>query len=381
MATRVEVSPTLLAWASERSGRDPQDLEEKFPKLGAWARGDIRPTLKQLEKFARATDTPVGFLLLSEPPEERLPVPDFRTIPRGGSSRPSPNLLDTIFLCEQRQDWYRDYLRSNGADRLEFVGSLGLKADIAKAAAKIQTRLDFGLDARREMSSWSEALREFAERAEDAGILVMINGVVGSNTHRTLDPDEFRGFALVDSVAPIVFVNGADTKAAQIFTLAHELAHVWLGRPALSNARLDMKPNQAVERWCNAVAAELLVPMKTLRAEFVSDAELQDEVSRLARLFRVSTLVLLRRVFDAGYLNWGDYQAAFEQELSQIKEKKRATGGDFYKTQPVRTSKRFTRAVVADTLEGRTLHRDAFQMLGIRKHETFTELGERLGVL
>jgi Zn-dependent peptidase ImmA (M78 family) len=381
MATRVEVSPTLLAWASERSGRDPQDLEGKFPKLEAWTRGEIRPTLKQLEKFARATDTPVGFLLLSEPPDERLPVPDFRTIPRGRSARPSPNLLDTIFLCEQRQDWYRDYLRTNGSDPLEFVGSLSLKGDIVTAASLIQERLDFGLTARRQMSSWSEALREFAERAEDAGVLVMINGVVGSNTHRILDPDEFRGFALVDSTAPIVFVNGADTKAAQIFTLAHELAHIWLGRPALSNVRLDMKPDQAVERWCNAVAAELLVPMDTLRAEFARNAELQEEVSRLARLFRVSTLVLLRRVFDAGYLDWGDYQAAFEKELTQIKEKRKATGGDFYKTQPVRTSKRFARAVVADTLEGRTLHRDAFQMLGIRKHETFTELGERLGVL
>ena len=381
MATRVEVSPTLLAWASERSGRDPQDLGEKFPKLGAWASGDIRPTLKQLENFARATDTPVGFLLLDEPPDERLPVPDFRTIPRGASSRPSPNLLDTIFLCEQRQEWYRGYLRANGAARLAFVGSLGLKTDTTKAAKRIQEQLDFGLAARREMSSWSEALREFAERAEDSGVLVMINGVVGSNTHRKLDPDEFRGFALVDDTAPVVFVNGADTKAAQIFSLAHELAHVWLGKPALSNARLDMKPDQSVERWCNTVAAELLVPMEALRTEFSKQAILQDEVSRLARLFRVSTLVLLRRVFDAGYLNWSDYQAAFRQELSRITEKKRATGGDFYKTQPVRTSKRFTRAVVADTLEGRTLHRDAFQMLGIRKHETFTELGERLGVL
>jgi Zn-dependent peptidase ImmA (M78 family) len=380
MAVRVEVSPTLLEWASERSGRDPAELGERFPKLDAWASGDTKPTLKQLEKFARATDTPVGFLLLQEPPEERLPVPDFRTIPTGMSSRPSPNLLDTIFLCEQRQEWYRGYLRATGNDVLPFVGSLRPESDIVKSARQIRRILDFDLAERREMSSWSEALREFAERAEDAGVLVMINGVVGSNTHRKLDPDEFRGFALVDDTAPVVFINGADTKAAQIFTLAHELAHVWLGEPALSNARLDMKTDQVVERWCNAVAAELLVPMDALRSEYSDQEPLRDQMTRLARLYRVSTLVVLRRIFDAGYLSWSQYQSAFSEELSRLSEKKRATGGDFYKTQPVRTSKRFARALVADTLEGRTLHRDAFQLLGIRKYETFTELSERLGV-
>jgi Zn-dependent peptidase ImmA (M78 family) len=380
MATRVEVSPGLLTWASERSGVDPQDLGEKFPKLEAWASGEVRPTLKQLEKFARATYTPMGFLLLKEPPDERLPVPDFRTIPKGASSRPSPNLLDTIFLCEQRQEWFRGYMQSIGSDPHPFVGSLNLKTDIVKAAKLMREQLRFDLDSRSEMSSWSEALREFAERAEDAGVLVMINGVVGSNTHRKLDPEEFRGFALVDDRAPVVFINGADTKAAQIFTLAHELAHIWLGSPALSNPRLDMKPNQEVERWCNAVAAELLVPMQALRAQYSEESPLKDEVSRLARLYRVSTLVVLRRIFDAGYLGWEKYRRAFAAEMSYIAERKRATGGDFYKTQPVRASKRFARAIVVDTLEGRTLHRDAFQLLGIRKHETFTELGERLGV-
>jgi len=109
MAVRVDVAPTLLAWASERSGRDPEELGERFP-LEAWSSGETRPTLKQLEKFARATDTPVGFLFLQAPPEEQLPVPDFRTMPGLEPDRPSPNLLETIFICEQRQEWYRGYM-------------------------------------------------------------------------------------------------------------------------------------------------------------------------------------------------------------------------------------------------------------------------------
>ncbi len=378
MAVRVDVAPSLLAWASERSGRDPEELGERFP-LHAWSSGETRPTLKQLEKFARATDTPVGFLFLQAPPEEQLPVPDFRTMPGGETDRPSPNLLETIFICEQRQEWYRGYMQATGGDSLDFIGSLKTTTKVTTAANRIRRAIGFDLADRREFANWSEALREFAERAEDAGVLVMISGVVGSNTRRKLDPAEFRGFALVDDLAPVVFVNGADTKAAQIFTLAHELAHIWLGQPALSNPRLNVRSDQAVERWCNAVAGELLVPMDSLRNEYSGQSPLAEELARLARLYKVSTLVVLRRLFDADYLQWEDYEAAFADELSRITEARGASGGNFYYTQPVRTSKRFARAILADTQEGRTLHRDAFRLLGVRKYKTFEELGEHLG--
>jgi Zn-dependent peptidase ImmA (M78 family) len=379
MPVRVDVKPALLTWAAERSGRDPADLRRRFPRLPEWLEEEARPTVRQLEGYAQATDTPFGYMLLPEPPEEPMPVPDFRTMPRGRTSRPSPNLLDTIYLCEQRQDWYRSYLRGNGAPPLTFVGSLDTGMAVGDAARRIQDELDFGVDARRQLSSWSEALRAFAERVEDSGILVMVSGVVASNTHRKLDPEEFRGFALVDDLAPVIFVNGADTKAAQIFTLAHELVHVWLGQTALSNAKLDMRGDDGIERWCNAVAAEFLVPEDALRHEFDAGAPIADEVSKLARHFKVSTLVVLRRIFDAGHLSWRSYQDAYKEELSRIGEVATAGGGNFYNTQPVRTSKRFARAILSDTLEGRTLHRDAFRLLGVRKYETFRELADHLG--
>jgi Zn-dependent peptidase ImmA (M78 family) len=136
-----------------------------------------------------------------------------------------------------------------------------------------------------------EALREFIAQADDAGVLVMCSGVVLNNNRRRLDADEFRGFALTDELAPVVFINGADTKAAQMFTLAHELAHLWAGETALSDASLASVPAHAVERWCNQVAAELLVPLAVLRGEFRAEERLMDEVGRLARRFKVSTLV------------------------------------------------------------------------------------------
>ena len=104
---RVNVQPSLLRWARERSGRSVHDLQRRFPKLDSWEQGEVRPTLKQLEAFARTTYTPIGFMFLTEPPVEELPVTDFRTTSGVSVSRPSADLLDTLYLCQQRQEWYR----------------------------------------------------------------------------------------------------------------------------------------------------------------------------------------------------------------------------------------------------------------------------------
>jgi Zn-dependent peptidase ImmA (M78 family) len=212
----------------------------------------------------------------------------------------------------------------------------------------------------------------------------MVNGVVGSNTRRKLDPQEFRGFALADPVAPVVFVNGADLKAVQIFTLAHELAHVWLGDTALSDADLVARPKGRAERWCAAVAGELLVPSDVLEDEHDPEREVTQELARLARRFKVSTLVALRRVHELGSLDAEEYEHEFDRERRRVvdAQRKRAGrgGGNFYNTQPVRVSKRFARAIIGSALDGKTSYEDACAMLGFRKASTLQELGKRLGV-
>lgn len=380
MSVRVEVEPRLLVWARERAGLEVDDLAKRFPNLVDWERGEKAPTLKQLEGFAGATHTPVGFLFLAEPPQEQVPIPDYRTMGDLGVRRPSPDLLDTIFTCQQRQDWYREFAQVTREDPVAFVGSLTTETSVAEAGAAIRDTLRFNAGDRG--ATWTEAIRNLIDHAEGLGVLVMVSGVVGSNTHRKLDPHEFRGFALVDPLAPLVFINGADTKAGQIFTLTHELVHLFLGETALDDADLTATPTLAAERWCNQVAAEVLAPAEEINTEFTAQAPLTDEVERLARRFKVSTLVVLRRVYDVGRLGWDEYRQAYRAELDRILEilGERAGGGNFFNTQPARVSKRFARAVISSALEGQTLHRDAFQMLGIRKQATFEELVSRLGV-
>jgi len=377
---RVSVKPELLRWARERARIPEATLARRLPKLAAWEQGSLQPTLKQVEAFARATHAPIGYLFLETPPVEDIPIPDFRTFAAAQVAQPSANLLDTIYTCQQRQEWYRESLRTEGEDTpLPFVGSATLTTGVADAAERIRSTLGFNLDQRRALPTWTDALRQFITQADNAGILVMVNGVVGNNNRRKLDPGEFRGFALSDPLAPLVFINGADTKAAQMFTLAHELAHIWLGVSALSNVDPASTPTHRVEEWCNQVAAEMLVPLAVLRQQYRAEPDLQEESHRLARVFKVSTLVVLRRLHDAGALSRPEMWDAYEEEVARLVAMSRGSGGDFYLTQAARVSKRFARALVASTLEGRTLYRDAFRLLGFSKLETFRELGRSVG--
>jgi len=382
MSTRVPVNPDLLHWALERGGVSADALAEKFPKLHDWLGGELAPTLKQLEAFAKATHTAIGLLFLPQPPEEPLPIPDFRTLPDARLSRPSADLLDTIYLCQMRQAWYQDYQRLHCSESVTFVGSASVSDGVPGAAARIAQAIGFDLAERQQSPNWSEALRRFISQVEQAGILVMVSGVVCSNTRRPLDVEEFRGFALADPLAPLIFINGKDSKAAQMFTLAHELAHLWLGESGVSNIQTAIQPDQQIERWCNAVAAELLVPLEQLRPVYDPENELHEEMQRLAGRFKVSALVIVRRLFDLGVLDRETLWATYRAELERVRalSAREGGGGDFYNTLSARTGKRFVKALVASTLEGQTRFTDAFRMLGIKKSATFYEEARRLGL-
>ena len=380
--TTVAASVPVLRWAAQRARLDDGEVTARFHKWPLWLSGKAQPTLKQLEDFARLTHTAIGYFFLPQPPTLEMPVPDFRTLRDEVIAEPSSELLDTLYLCQQRQDWYRDHARMHGLPALPFVGSASAQEAPEAVAQRLRETLGLSIEARRQMATWTDALRHLIAGAEDAGVMVMVSSVVGSNCHRKLDVGEFRGFALADNLAPLVFLNGADSKAAQMFTLAHELAHVWLGATGVSDTQAGRVPEQQTERWCNQVAAELLMPLEELRAAHRQGAPIPDEIQRLAREFKVSTLVALRRLFDAGFITQGALWQHYREEQERLRTLKERSGGggDFYRSLGARTSKRFARALVASTLEGLTSFPDAFRMLGVRKTVTFYETARALGV-
>lgn len=387
MSVRVEVRPRVLEWARARSGIDDEVWEQRFPRYDAWLSGAAAPTLKQLEDFARKTHTPVGFFFLDEPPVETVPIPDFRTI----SDRPvvaagevvSADLLDVIYACERRQEWYRDNQLLEGESPLPFVGVASISDAVDDVADQMREMLDWTAESRAACRTSDAALTWLREHAEAVGVLVMISGIVGSNTHRTLDPQVFRGFALADRYAAVVFVNGADSKAAQVFTLVHELAHLWLGETALSDLDPQSIRSNAVERWCNQVAAEFLVPMAEFREQFEQRSDLRAQLRPLAEHFRVSTQVILGRIREAGALTWDEYLAELDVERQRVAAflADRGGGGNYYNTKPVQVSRRFASALIASAKEGRTPYTRAFRLLDVKKESTFDGLAERLGVV
>lgn len=378
--TRVAISSPILQWAIQRSGK-PAAIEEKFPKLAEWIKGEDQPTLRQLEDLANATATPLGYFFLSEPPEERLPIPHFRTLDDGHKFPPSPDLLETVQTMERRQAWMREYLIEQGQEPLPFVSSAKVTIDTKRVAREMRRTLGLAGGWAADQPGWTAALRQLQRRIEAVGILVVVNGIVGNNTRRKLDVKEFRGFVLVDEYCPLVFVNGADGKAAQMFTLAHELAHIWFGSSAAFDLRELQPAVNDTEQACNRVAAEFLVPEDELRDFWPQVRRDSGRFQQIARRFKVSELVAARRALDLTLIPRNEflefYQAYLEEERRAATQDRE--GGNFYATQGLRIGRRFAEAVVNATTEGRLLYREAYRLTGLYG-KSFARYAELLGV-
>ena len=378
---KVAVKPSVVRWARERSGKDMADLVKRFPKLLQWEDGEAQPTFKQLERFAKATLTPFGALFLEEPPDEKLPVADFRTLKGRQPARPSAALMTTVQQMQRRQEWMREYLIEAGEEPLAFVGTVTLASSRVDAANNIRRTLGVDDGWASTHPTWSAALVGLRRAVEEIGVLVVVNGIVENNTRQKLDPEEFRGFVLCDDYAPLIFINGADFTSAQMFTLAHELAHLWLGTDGVFNL-VDLQPyDDDVERFCNEVAAEVLIPGDELDGCWPSVAESAEPLQALARRFKVSPLVAARRVLDRKLMARDDFYEFLGRYAADERRRsvQQSSGGNFYNAQQGRVGRRFGSAVIRAAREGRLLYRDAYRLTGLHGR-SFDQFAQTLGL-
>ena len=379
---QIKLQPDVLRWARERAGIDPSELAHKLnvsaERVVEWER-DGRISVAQVDRLSQRTHTALGFLYLTEPPRDRLPIPDFRT--RENARPPSSDLLETGYHMQRRQAWMKDELMEAGVEPLDFVGSYSTGDDPRRVGRAMRSVMNLTGNWAEDVDSWSEALRHLRDRADAAGVLVSFNGVVGNNSHRSLNPDEFQGFAIADEYAPLVFVNSTDFLAAQMFTLAHELAHLFIAESGVSSFEDLQPPPDKVEQFCDKAAAEFLVPEEELLVFWKSIGRTGDPFQVTARKFKVSSLVAARRAFDLELIDSRTFFGFYKNRIDELRheQQRQGSGGNFWNTQKWRIGPRFATAILRAVREERLLYREAYNLTGL-KGKAFDSMPEKMEV-
>lgn len=362
------INPEILRWARVRARLSVDSVAKSLgtaqDNVIAWEEGEKRPSFNQAMNYARATHIPFGYLYLSRAPEEDLPLPDLRTV---GGREPGYSLAlkDTIRWAMERQAWYREWLIAQGYTVNELVGSHRVADGVIAVVTAIRQAL--AIPEIRKKGNFDEYFGELVKKTERAGILVMRNSVVNNNTSRPLSVEEFRGFAISDNLAPIIFINTADCPEARLFTLAHELGHILIGKTGVSDAEPANHIKEEV--FCNAVAAELLVPEKEFRVLWLAADDWKDNLHPLAKTFHVSEWVISRRALTLGYITTEEYRAFIAQKLALYKLAAKKGQPTYNRLQTGRVSKVLASAIASEALSGRMLFRDAARLTGIKPHK------------
>ncbi|MBN2571251.1 MAG: ImmA/IrrE family metallo-endopeptidase [Ignavibacteriales bacterium] len=363
MKMEINVNTDILVWAIERAGYNLEEISLKVPNIFSWISGDKKPTLKQLEKFAQKTYLPFGYLFLDNPPIEKNPIPFFRT-EQVGEHKISLNVYDSILIAQERQEWLANYLKENEYLPLDFVGRFKSHSDIKEIVKDIRTTLNLSDSWASEFPNWEKAREYLTQVIEEVGVIISSSSIVGNNVYRKIKVNECRGFVLIDNYVPFMFINSSDSKSAQLFTIAHEIAHIWIGESAGFDFRNLQPANNHIELLCNKIAAELLVPSDLLKKKW--DAE--KGIEYLAREFKVSQIVIARRLLDLNKLNKNDFFKFYNNYINlEVRSKETGNnGGDFYSTAKKRLNKRFLYFVNQAVNESKLLIRDAYRLTGLR---------------
>ena len=374
---RISIKPAIFDWVIQNVNID--ELKTKFKEeFLLWMSGEKAPTFNQLEQFSKTTNIPFGYFFLDTPPIEQMGLLEYRTIDSINLKQPSRNLVDTIHEMEDVQEWMRDYIRNADLGDLTYVGKYKNIDDVAQIADGIRSEL--GLDKKwfHESSGSWDSFKLIRERLEKIGTLVMMSGIVGSNTHRSLDINEFRAFTLIDKYAPLIFINANDSSNGRLFSLVHEMTHIWLGEDSFYNDYQNhVNDISKIEILCNAVTAEILVPIDLFNSSWYKSNinDINEKINDIATYFKCGTTVIARRALDRGFIDKNIYYAIAETAINKYKEQKnnQGSGGNYYNTLKTRVDNRLVHALSNSIYEGKTAFTEAYRLTHTNR-KTFSEL-------
>ena len=372
------INPQMLTWAREQNRLSVEDFaalaRRTVEDILAWESGQKQPAFGIAQALAKRLRVPFGYFYLSSPPAE-FDFPDFRAPDATRDNQLSRDAIDVINSARRKVDWYRDYLRELGHNKLPFVGSFSVDRDPEDCANDIRMRLNLPQagPSHSVAPTWSDYFRLFSRHAQDHGIMVFRSKDAGLSHYRSLDPDEFAGFSIADPIAPAVFVNGNDFIARQIFTLAHEVAHVWLGHTGISDVEVTAEAAalDAAERYCNRVAAAVLMPPSRFEQIWRAEGSAGRSVVLSAKRFRVSEAAALIRAREMGLVSREEYDRTADvvSDRQDLERRPRPAGNfgiPFETKGPARNSRLLFEAVTASTINGRTSLRAAAGLLDVK---------------
>ena len=380
MAKGVIVKPIIIQWAIQSAGKDVRGLSDKFDKIDKWTSEESELTVSELNKLSKELRIPFGYFFLPEPPDEDIKLLKYRTIDNEDQAKPSRELIDTIKYMEKRQSFMRDALIEDGFLPHEFVGSATIENNTEALASKITQELKLKINWNKNNPNTFNVLRE---EISNLGILVMQNGVVGNNNHRVLNVAEFRAFVLIDEYVPLIFLNARDSANAKVFSLCHELVHIWLGVDELYNDNFTTNQifnNGQLESFCNEVAAEMLLPLSSIQSALDPQNDIYTNIKHISKVFNVSELVVCIRLKTKKFINAKVFNEVYANLLTEMRDnllgkqlQEKKSGGDYYATSGSRLDARFAATVSRKAREGRILYTEAYELIGA-KGKTYDNL-------
>ena len=381
----VNVNPAILNWVMQKVQQE-NISNSVIKQISEWISGEKEPTFSQIETVSKKTSIPFGYFFLDKPPMEDCRIVNFRTVDSINIQNPSRNLIDIVDSMSSVQEWMAEYNKDNGASEYTFVGSLKITDDVISAANTVREELNLSLNWFENLRNAKEAFNSLRNSITNLGVIVMMNGIVGNNTHRTLSVSEFRAFTLVDPYAPLIFINSRDTDNGKLFSLLHELVHVWIGKDDFYNDTHGVSQKVSKEeQFCNAVAAEILVPNSMFLNEWSKQSGNSETIIyTLENKFICSRFTLLIKAFNTGKIEKNEFHKLlnlFKEQFEVIqsqKQNKKSGGGDFYRTLSNKWDRKFIQALYASAQSGRTQYRDVY-LLTNTTGTTFHELIRKVG--